>query len=422
MITPMLSFLVNIGFATCLQGCGAQNAVLADNGFLTPSSQSSSAAPTGSSGAAGPIRITHGGVYSGNWTSNSPQVPVVTIQTNQPVTIQNATVTGRGDLIVIEGTGAGANVTIQNVTGTALDPQVAQMQRGSFVTGSQVTALSVQHCTMTGVRFGLKLLSSTVYSLLVSQNIASGLEDRESDGQGGFLNARPDLGHFVMLNRVSAPKGADISWNQVVNTIGQNSTEDVVNIYKSQGSVVSPIAIHDNYMEGYASPGGSSYTGTGIIADGDASEPVTAYLNISANQMVHTAGSGIEVANGHNILANNNRVVSCGQDSQGNWFAAPFANAVVMWNYYSAPEFYDNNVLSTAGGLLRPTPTNAPMIADAWVRSEDVDATDSVDTSGFTDPCYIHGQVNLQAESTERTYWQHKLSAAGVILGDQHTF
>lgn len=374
------------------------------------------------SGSPGPITITHGGVYSGEWSSSDPQIPAVSIETNEPVTIKNSMIASRGDLISVQGSGAGANVTVENVTGTALDPQIAGLQRGNFVTASQAASLRVQHCTMTGVRFGVKLLSSEVTELSITQNAASELEDRESDGQGGFLTARPDLGHFVMLNQVAAPGGAEIAWNQVVDTIGQSSTEDVINIYKSQGAPGAPISVHDNYMEGYSSAATSDYTGSGLITDGDSNEPVTAYVNFTANEIVHTAGSGVEIAVGHDILAKNNRVVSCGIDAEGNWYAMPFVNAVVMWNYYGAPQFTNDRVEGTWGGMLRPAADGTPMIADVWVRTADLVASDAVKSGSFTDPCYAGGQLNLQAEDAERAFWQQKLTTANITPGDQHTF
>ncbi len=364
-----------------------------------------------------PITITRGGTYSGTWSSDDWHTPAVRIQTTDPVILRNSTITSRGDLISIPLTGAGANVTIQNVTGTALDPGVAGVQRGNFVVAEGVASLSVKHCTMSGVRFGVKVLSSSVGSLQISENLATNLEDRTSDGNGGFLNDRPDLGHFVMLNQVVAPNGAEIAWNQVTDTVGQSSTEDVFNIYKSQGSPGAPIVVHDNYMEGNSSPAVAQYTGSGLIADGDSAEPETAFINFVHNQVVHTAGSGVEIAAGHDIVVNGNRVVSCGVDAGGNWIAAPFVNAIVVWNYYGVPRFSNIVIQGTAGGMLRPDTNGAPMIADIWLRTEDLDATDAVKAQAFTDPCLVGGQLNPAAEDTERAFWQTKLSRNNIKPG-----
>lgn len=394
--------------ACLIAGCGAQLRSYASAPAVTASTQTS-----------GPIVISRGGTYSGNWSSNNWQIPAVQINTNDPVVLRNATISSRGDLIAISRMGAGANVTIQNVTGTALDPGVAGLQRGSFVVADGIASLSVTQCTMQGVRFGVKVLSSSPSSLRVSNNVAKGLEDRASDGAGGFTSSRPDLGHFVMLNRVSASLGAEISWNQVVNDVNQNSTEDVINIYKSQGTASNPISVHDNYMEGNASPGASQYTGSGLITDGDSTQPETAFVKFANNEVVHSAGSGIAIATGHDIAATGNRIVSCGLDAQGSWFAAPFANAITVWNYYSIPDFGNINIQQTAGGMLRPASDGSPMVADVWVGSPAPNV--SVPAQNFTDPCIARGVLTLSAEDDERSFWQSKLSQNHVTLGDQRT-
>ena len=366
------------------------------------------------------IVITAGGVYSGNWASNDPDTPAVTIHTDQPVTLRNAVISGRGDLISVSGVAQGANVTLQNVTGTALDPTVAGRQRGSFITAQDISALRVTKCSMFGVSYGIRVLSSTLTTLDLSKNIARELEDRASDGHGGLQTTRPSLGHFIFLNGVLAPNGAEIAWNQVVDTIGGSSTEDVINVYKSQGYPAATIRVHDNYLEGYSSTTTPSYTGTGIISDGDSHQPVTAYVTFENNQMVHTAGSGVEIATGHDILARNNRVVSCGLDAGGKWFAMPFVNAVVFWNYYGAPEFNNNVITGTRGGVVRPDAQGKPMIADLYVRAPDLNASDQSSGNPFNDPCFVNGSLHLQAEEDERTLWRTKLAAANITPGDQH--
>lgn len=368
----------------------------------------------------GPLVITRGGTYSGTWTSDDPAVPAVSIVTDEPVTLRNAVVNGRGDLINIYGAARGAHVTVENVTGTALDPGRAGLQRGAFVTAQNIAALRVTLCSMTGVSYGIRVISSTLTALSLTRNTARELEDRASDGQGGLEAARPSLGHFIFLYNTSAPAGADIGWNELVDTIGGSSTEDVINVYKSQGSPTAPIRVHDNYMEGYSSTTTASYTGAGLIADGDRASPVTAFVNFEANQMVHTAGSGIEIAGGHDILARGNRVVSCGIDTQGRWFAMPFVNAVILWNYYEAPDFYNNVIRNTGGGMLRPDVNGLPLAVDAWARTSDLDATDSFSQNRFSDPCLTNGKITPQAEDAERARWLAKLSAAGITLGDQH--
>ena len=373
---------------------------------------------------AGPITITSGGTYSGTWSSSDPKTPAVTILTDAPVTIQDSVISGKGTLISLAGVKTGANVTVQNVTGTALDPGVSGMQRGAFLTATNVTSLVVKNCTIHGASFGIKVAGASPTTLTISNNLANDLEDRASDGQGGFLASRPGLGHFIILNHVTAAAGAEIAWNQDVQTIGNSSTEDVINIFNSQGSQGHPISVHDNYMEGSSSPVTTGhYTGTALITDGpttNGAQP-TAFVVFQANEIVATAGTAVGIAGGHDISATANRVVSCGMTSAGNWYAWG-ANAIVIWNYYSSTQFYNNTITGTAGGMVGPGQNEAPTAFDSWVNPPDsVNPGVSASGNDFTNPCLANGSVNLQAENNERSYWAGKVSASGELIGDQHS-
>jgi plastocyanin len=374
--------------------------------------------------ASGPITITSGGTYSGTWNSDDPSTPAVTIATDAPVTLEDSVLTSRGGLIRVSGVSTGANVTIDNVSGTALDPQVAGVQRGIFVFATKINSLIVKNCTMTGVSFGVNATTSTVSTIQILNNMAVNLDDRPSDGQGGLLAKEPDPGHFIFLNAIVAPSGAEIAWNQVMQTIGQSSTTDVINLYRSQGSAGHPLWVHDNYIEGDSSPvNPTAFSGVGIIADGSETAPVTAFALFENNEIVHTAGSGVSIDNGHDITATGNRVVSCGQDSAGNWFAVPFANAVSIWDSYGlGPSlFYNNTITDSAGGLVRPNSTGGPMAADSWGSALSMSYPgNSIGSNEFTNPCLANGQLNLAAEDAERAYWAAKVAAASEQIGDQH--
>ena len=65
----------------------------------------------------GPIIITQGGVYTGNWESLDVNVPTVTVRTAEPVVIEKSNIRGRGDLIEMD---AGhTRVTVRDTAGTA---------------------------------------------------------------------------------------------------------------------------------------------------------------------------------------------------------------------------------------------------------------------------------------------------------------
>ena len=394
--------------ALLLQGCGTG---------LSTAQAGISTAGASTAVVASSIAITHGGTYSGTWNSDDPTVPAISITTDEPVVIANSRVSGRGDLIYIRGR-SGANVTVRNVTGTGQDPQIAGKQRGSFVWAGVVSSLVVDHCTMVGTRHGVLVTNSQPTVIRIVGNKATNLEDRVSDGAGGFMTARPDLGHFIHFHEVAAAQGAEIAWNQLMQTMGQSSIEDGINIYKSQGSASAPIYVHDNYIEGDSSPATNLYSGNGVIADGDSSSLVTAYVRFEANEIVHTAGGGVMIANGHDIMAIANRVVSCGKDAGGKWYARKQVTAVGIWNYYSAPYFFNNLVTSTAGGMVVPDGNGTAVVSNTFAIPSDLLPNNSISGNLFTNPCFQVGSLELQAEQDERAYWGSKLNSQAEAPGD----
>jgi hypothetical protein len=107
------------------------------------------------------------------------------------------------------------------------------------------------------------------------------------------------VGNFVQFNTVS---GSDnyIRNNYVYNESGKSSTEDVINLYKSNGTENGPIIVENNYIYG----GGPSLSGTGIcVADNGGS-----YQIIRNNILIDPGQVGIGVAGGENIIVSGNQV------------------------------------------------------------------------------------------------------------------
>jgi hypothetical protein len=409
-IARLSAFLCFASYLVVCTGCGFEG------GGMAPASADTRV----SSSASGPILISSGGTYSGNWTSRNPNVPAITIVTDEPVIIRNSTVSGSGTLISIAGTAEEpANVIIENVTGTALAGFVGR-QRGRFVSAAHVAVLQVTHCTMTGVSFGVYLADSTITSLSISNNSVSNMEDRASNGHGGLTTERPSLGHYVLLNGVDAPNGAEIAWNQVIDTPGEASVEDIVNIFLSRGgSDNQPIRIHDNYLQGAFSTGAASYTGGGIITDGasDSLQTATGFVQIENNQVVHTANYGVSIDAGHDVMASNNRVVSCGKNAAGAWIAMNYSQAAILWNDFKSSQFFNNSISGTAGGLVRPGTSGNPMVADLWDPGVSEGPNNTVSDNAFTDPCIAEDDNSLEPEYAEKALWETKLASASQTVG-----
>ena len=345
------------------------------------------------------------------------------ILTNQPVVLQNSTLTSRGDLIRIYGSQGGANLTIDNVTGTALDPGVAGKAKGKFVDAEVMSSLSVTHCTMHNVSFGVYIASSTMASLTIKDNIATNLDDRESDGNGAYLLNQRVLGHLIQLNGVSVPNGGEISWNEMTNADGVSSVEDVLSFYQSQGSPKNAVVVHDNYLQGAFAAGQTTpYTGGGIQMDGGSNDPSTAtgFVQINNNTIVHLAGFGISIGAGHDISATGNRIVSCGKDASGNWIATQGSVALGLWNYYQTNQFYNNYMANNSGGLVKPDANGSPTPGNVSDPSVSASLNNIVGTNVFEQPCLTASGLNMAAESAEETRWLDSVSSAGEVLGDQH--
>src|SRR5580765_28326 len=80
---------------------------------------------------ASPIVITKGGTYSGNWESTNRNTPAVLINTSDPVTIENSTVTGPGNLI--ESGVSHVQLTVRNTSGYGKNPNAYGVAVGRFV-------------------------------------------------------------------------------------------------------------------------------------------------------------------------------------------------------------------------------------------------------------------------------------------------
>jgi hypothetical protein len=370
------------------------------------------------------ITITSGGTYSGTWSSTDPKMPAVTVITNEPVILRNSTLTSRGDLIVIYGRDSGANVTIDNVTGTALDPGVEGRAKGKFVDAQVLANFSVTHCTMHNVSFGVYVAASPhLESLTIKDNVADNLDDRKSDGNGGYLLNRRELGHFIQLGGVSTLNGGEISWNQAINLDGKASNEDLLNFYGSRGTADNNIKIHDNYLEGAFATGQTTpYTGTGMQMDGDFNDPslATGFLQIYNNTVVHLAGSGISIGAGHDISVTGNRIVSCGKDSAGNWITNQGSTALVMLNYYKTNQYFNNIMWNNSGGVITPDDTGKPIPGDLFIPSLSESLHNIVTSNIFEQPCLSNSNINLAAESAERDRWTKAALMAGELLGDRH--
>ncbi|MCC6424016.1 MAG: fibronectin type III domain-containing protein [Phycisphaerales bacterium] len=352
--------------------------------------------PTGPVTYSGPITITKGGVYTGNWESNDAKRAAVEIDTTEAVTIINSNIRGRGHLI--QSSVSGANVTVLNTAGYALNPNVSGRSPGRFVNAEFFNKIDVENCYMEGTA-GMYFYKGG--DITVLYNAAKNIDGRASDGHGGFStnDSDSDLVQFVQLNDIHEQQ-VEIAWNQVINEPGKSRAEDVISIYGSSGTANRPISVHDNYIQGsYPSdPANDGFSGGGImVGDGGGCGYIVAYNNT----VVSTSNYGIAISAGHDNKVYNNRIVSAGILPDGRRIDSQNVGLYV-WNAGGDGNFARN---SATDNLIGWSNGNGGR-NDSWTPDGSVSNNQG-----------MSGSITLATEANELKLWQAKLNSAGFIVG-----
>ncbi|HEX8524264.1 MAG TPA: SdrD B-like domain-containing protein [Tepidisphaeraceae bacterium] len=379
--------------------------------------------------AGAPLVITHGGTYTGTYTSTNPQVPAVTVDTDEPVTIQKATITGPGDLIFAAA--PHANITIRNSKAYGVNPDIAGETKGRFIDADGFDNVIVENNYLEGTA-GIFLLNyagdrTASETVRIVGNRAKNVDGRKSDGKGGYFDFNTRVsqldGHeedgfkevqFVQLNKVAGVPNVEIAWNEVVNEPGKSRVEDNINIYKSSGTQASPILIHDNYIQGaytikpwqkshvesdwtwdWSYSGGGILLGDALGDDGPAGDP--AYIRAYDNQVVSTTNYGIAISTGHDIEFAKNRIVSSGVLPDGRLIAAQNVGGYV-WDSteVGAGRFYNNNSRENTLGWNLGDKRN-----DWWIPN----------SASNLDNKHWPGTVTRETETAEYQLWLTKMYA-----------
>ncbi len=356
----------------------------------------------------GPLVITQGGTYTGNYRSTDSNVPAITIQTTQPVIIENCVLAGAGDLI--DAKNGGSSLIVRNNKGYGLTQSADNTRHGRFIEVNSGKSVVIEYNYFeqtTGIdiyQWGGN--GTTAQTLTIRYNSAKNLDGRYRNGGGTYCN-------FLGVNGGLNIAGAEIAWNQVVNEPNNSLVEDNINFYNSGGTASNPIKLHDNYVQGaYPFPAtGSNYTGSGITIDGDAQTAAgaTAFINGYGNQLVSTCAA-MNIASGHDNHFYNNRMVTCGLLPNGLPMPAGYA-AAGLWNAYqqSGSVFFNNDMLNNTIGF--------------FFQGGNTPYTNRQDTSpGACPTCTGTNHLpdrplTLADEQAEWTLWLQKLSQNGITLG-----
>ena len=353
-----------------------------------------------------PITITQGGTYTGNFRSTDQAVPVIKVETTQPVIIENCILAGVGNLIYAAS--GNANIIVRNNRAYGMPQTSPGTRHGRFIELVSASSVRVEHNYLEGTT-GINVYQwggngTAQQTLTVRYN-----QSRNIDGR--LLNGGWEGCNFMGLNQVHGLVGAEIAWNEIINEPNRSRVEDNINFYNSGGTSASPVQMHDNYIQGaFPFPATETdYTGSGFIIDGDGGATTgSAYVQAYRNQVVATSGAAMNIAAGHDIQYYENRVVSSGLLADGTRLLANWA-AVAVWNAYSQASFANNTINNNTIGYYR--------------QGGGIPYTNRQDLSpGACSPC--SGNISLPDrpltvadEQNEFTLWQQKLQQNGVTVG-----
>ena len=384
------------------------------------SSASVAAAPAKNNGAySGPLVITKGGTYSGNWESTDPNVPAIRVQTKEPVIIENSNVRGKGTLIYA----SYGRLTVRNVKGVALNPNVAGKNTGYFIADESLYNLRVENSSVEG--------SGGIYvngfigdpskgdTIKILRNQIKNTDGRQSDGNGGFTG-KQNIVQAIFFNSIQRTPNIEIAWNEILNEPGKSLTEENINMYISSGTASSPILIHDNYIQGAynAAPwSDKAYAGGGILlGDGSTKNPEDAgHARAYNNQIVNASNHSLSITGGVDNQIYNNRAIYSGRLPDGRVIVNTSTGSVI-WDSagqskQSPSTFSDNIMSNNYFAITNLNPDGSDAYSSPWW-------TPDCSTSNTSCSNNINGGKGTQdMEKQEYQNWLAKLTSNGVLVG-----
>jgi hypothetical protein len=281
----------------------------------------------------GPLTISSGGTYTGDFHSLSSGTPVITIGSgvSTPVLITGCILDGPGIIIKNNGTGS-VEVSDNRAWGTSSNPQNFYVAAG---TGTYNNLHDNVYSNTSGIYF-----NQTNGTTIVSVNANIGVNH---NGSGAVHAVQFNGGTFA---------GSSITNNAFIDAPYASNVNDVINLYQAVGTSGSPITVSGNLILGAypLDPALNGYSGGGIIVDGSSGDTAlntSQYINVTGNVVLDTTNYGVAIAAGNNITDSGNTVVSSGVVGGSLPVFAQNVGAYV-WNEYgqSGSVFFGNNIES----------------------------------------------------------------------------
>ncbi len=344
-----------------------------------------------------PIVISQGGTYSGNWRSTDGTTPAVTVATTAPVVIENAHISSTGGLIKI--TVAGADVTVRNSVGAAVNSSVKGQANGVFLDASSPARLDVENNYVENAGGGV-----LVHGYSGNRDGQQTIVIRANRARN--LNG---LSSFIELDKVQAVPGVDVGWNEVINYPGHSLVADNIALKSSSGTPNQPLEIHDTYIQGaYPSAAAqANYDGGGIKTEGspnDSAQQAPAFNNIHDNQVIGTLNYGIKFTAGHDNIAANNRVISSGMLADGTKLAAQHVG-MANGDSNASENTYNNTMRDNLIGWT---------CRNSWCKDQSFPAS----PGDYSANSVLAPQTVTPAmENNEYQLWLNKTASAGIAVG-----
>jgi hypothetical protein len=328
--------------------------------------------------ASGPIVITKGGVYTGNWVSTSPSTPAVLIATSETVSIVGSVVVNvAGGTLIESPYDVPADLTITRST--------AMGGNGRFVNAENFKSIAIRNCTIINTG-GIKLVGGVEgSSVVVTRNRQRNVQRGPGGGDRQFIQ-------FAKVTTATI----DVSWNEVVNTYGNSDPEDLVSVYHSAHA-----RVHDNYFQHQSKPGNAYNTSSqnGITIEGDSFDN-----EVWNNQVVDGLGIGVFAADGaHDNYIHDNRIVQDGFLPDGK---------TRIGNGYRALRIRPGGANNHAHGNVV-----GYMNRDGDRRDGLLDGAPEGNEREWSNNRHLRRPITSKTELNESRIWRTRLAAHGIRVG-----
>ena len=291
------------------------------------------------------VAIIHsGGAYSGDWSSNDPDIPAVDIRTSEQVRIQNSSIQTAGSAAIFSSWKYYADVIVDNVTVAGLDDLTKGVSPGRFIHLDRFLRAHIVNSSASNTA-GMYFHDADAATIQITNNMLYDINGGVSDGNGGLMSVLKVQG--IQFDQLTELTNSEISFNEFHNTPGLTNVEDVINIHNSSASADDPLRIYMNWISHastvFAVDYDSTFTGGGIlISDGaDGSH----HIHASHNTIVGTVNYALGIASGSHNKLFDNTAVSCGKISvDGLEKVLPSQNVgIYIYNHYNSSNFQNNS-------------------------------------------------------------------------------